>query len=368
MGWKESDRVSERGDFVRLASLGGCSFSELCRRFGISRKTGYKWRKRYLAEGDSGLHDRSRRPSRSPGRTPSELEQAIVELRDEHPAWGGRKLRAVLLKRGYDSPSASTITAILRRHGRVNPADSRKHQRWKRFERPEPNELWQMDFKGEFKVCSDWCYPLTIIDDHSRYSLALEACVNQRRETVIDRLRRVFSTYGIPRAIYVDNGNPWGTPHRGFPHTRTSVWLLRHDIQVIHGKPHHPQGRGKLERFHRTLDQEVLQGRNFATFSDVQSAFDPWRTIYNHERPHQALKMTVPAQRYSPSRLGLPAPFRNAQNQSARSDIVSPEHLSCERSLRRSTNRTLRDNPGRHMGRVLPPLQHWTNQSPQPTH
>lgn len=302
MGWKESDRVSERKEFVRLSSIGELNFSQLCERFGISRKTGYKWLRRFREQGEVGLADRSRRPSSSPARTPQELEQAILELRDKHPKWGGRKLRRLLLNQGIESPSASTITAVLRRHGRLQDSDRSKHRAWTRFERVAPNDLWQMDFKGEFKVATDqWCYPLTILDDHSRYSLGVEACQNQRGQTVKSRLRKVFTHYGIPRAIYVDNGNPWGTPHRGFRHTRFSVWLLRNNIDVIHGKPHHPQGRGKLERFHRTLSLEVLQGRNFADHADVQSAFEPWRDVYNHERPHESLEMLAPVSRYRSS-------------------------------------------------------------------
>ena len=302
MGWKESDRVSERKEFVRLSCLEGVNFLKLCERFGVSRKTGYKWVNRFRDQGEEGLSDQSRRPAISPARTSREMEKSVLELRDKHPAWGGRKLRTLLLKQGIAAPSASTITAILRRHGRLNDAASSKHKAWTRFQRSSPNELWQMDFKGEFKVATQqWCYPLTILDDHSRYSLGVQACENQRGETVKNRLRSVFARYGIPQAIYVDNGNPWGTPHRGFRHTRFSVWLMRNNIDVIHGQPHHPQGRGKLERFHRTLSLEVLQERNFLDHREVQSAFDPWRDIYNHQRPHESLEMRVPAAHYRTS-------------------------------------------------------------------
>lgn len=302
MGWIESDRVSERKEFVRLSLTEGANFSKLCERFGVSRKTGYKWVNRFRSQGEEGLLDQSRRPANSPSRTVDEIEKRVLELRDKHPAWGGRKLRALLLKQGIAAPSASTITAILRRHNRLSDAGSSKHKPWTRFQRSWPNDLWQMDFKGEIKVATEqWCYPLTILDDHSRYSLGVQACENQRGVTVKARLRSVFEKYGIPRSIYVDNGNPWGTPHRGFRHTRFSVWLLRNNIHVIHGTPHHPQGRGKIERFHRTLSLEVLQERNFVDHNDVQSALDPWREIYNHERPHESLDMRVPADDYCPS-------------------------------------------------------------------
>lgn len=303
MSWKESDRVSLRAEFVRFASVEGANRSELCQRFGISRKTGYKWLARWVEHGDDGLEDRSRRPENSPGRTDDSVEQAVLKMRQEHPAWGGRKIRARLQKTGMSSPpSASTITAILNRHGYISEAESAKHQPYGSFQRAEPNELWQVDFKGEFKLSRGQdCYPLTILDDHSRYSLGVIACTNQKRETVQKHFRSVFDHYGLPRAIYVDNGNPWGTKDQGFRHTRFTAWLLRHDVEVIHGRPRYPQGRGKLERFHRTLKLEVLQGRQFSSFSATQSEFERWRLVYNQERPHESLDLEVPMNRYRAS-------------------------------------------------------------------
>ena len=225
MAWKESDRVSERMEFVRFASREGANLSVLCERFGVSRKTGYKWLRRWREEGASGLEDRSRRPSASPGKTNAAMERAVVEVRGEHPAWGGRKIRRYLLNQGLsDVPSASTITAILHRRGLISEEESSKHRAYSRFERSEPNELWQLDFKGEFALSNGRkCYPLTLLDDHSRYSLGLQACPNQRRATVQTHLRAVFERYGIPQAIYVDNGNPWGTAYRHARPTRLTV-------------------------------------------------------------------------------------------------------------------------------------------------
>lgn len=303
MSWKECDVVSERLEFVTLASREGANKSELCRRFGVSRKTGDKWLKRWQAEGNAGLHNRSRRPHHSPDQTSQEMEQRVLEVRREHPAWGGRKIQRCLINRGQPQvPAASTITAILRRHGLIDAEHSSQRQAWQSFERGRPNELWQMDFKGEFALAGGRkCYPLTILDDHSRYSLGIKACGNQRRPTVENQLRQVFRRYGIPRAIYVDNGNPWGTAYRRMRHTRFSLWLMRHDIEVIHGQPYHPQGRGKLERFHRTLQLELLQTRQFSSLQEAQAQFDPWRTTYNHDRPHEALDLDVPASRYRAS-------------------------------------------------------------------
>lgn len=303
MGWKESDRVSLRAEFVRLASIEGANRSQLCERFGISRKTGYKWIRRWSERGDDGLEDQSRRPNATPGKTAVAVERAVVKIRKKHPAWGGRKIRRRLQDQGMRSPpSASTVTAILRRHGLISDEESAKRQPYGSFERSEPNELWQVDFKGEFKLSrGSNCYPLTILDDHSRYSLGVIGCSNQKRLTVQKHFRGVFERYGLPRAIYVDNGNPWGAKDQGFRHTRFTAWLLRHDVEVIHGRPYYPEGRGKLERFHRTLKLEVLQGRQFSSLAEIQPEFDHWRVVYNQERPHESLDLDVPLSRYRAS-------------------------------------------------------------------
>lgn len=315
MAWKESDLMSLRGEFVRLASVEGANRSDLCKRFGISRKTGYKWLKRWSAAGDAGLVDQSRRPLRFPGKTSDSVEQAVLKIRAQHPAWGGRKIRACLRSEGVTSPpSASTITSILHRHGLVSDEESCKHQPYGQFERSEPNELWQVDFKGDFELSRGArCFPLTILDDHSRYSLGVLACRNQQRVTVQKHFENVFEQYGLPRAIYVDNGNPWGTREEGFRHTRFTVWLMRYDIRVIHGRPYYPQGRGKLERFHRSLKLEVLQNRQFSSFREIQTNFDQWRVIYNQKRPHESLDLDVPISRYRASDRsfpGKPAPHQ----------------------------------------------------------
>ena len=303
MGWKESDRVSERQEFCRLYEGGSLSMAELCRRFEVSRKTGYKWLTRWQAGGKSMLNDLSRRPHNSPRRSSDAIESEVVKLRRAHPKWGGRKLKKLLELRGVEAvPSASSITRILHRHGLIDPVESMKHEPWKRFEKESPNDLWQIDFKGDFAMSGGGrCYPLTLLDDCSRYSLGILACDNQRGTTVKNHFRNVFRKYGIPRAIYVDNGNPWGTSLKRTRHSRVSAWLMRQDIEVIHGRPYHPQGRGKIERFHRTLKLEVLQDRQLEDLSDAQSAFDPWRTCYNQDRPHESLNMAVPASVYQAS-------------------------------------------------------------------
>jgi hypothetical protein len=175
-----------------------------------------------------------------------------------------------------------------------------------RFEMPAPNMLWQMDFKGWVRLGNDMqCHPLTVVDDHSRYDLCLQACADQRTDTVRGRLERTFSHYGLPEAFFVDNGSPWGDPS-GERWTRFSVWLLKLGIAVIHSRPYHPQSRGKNERFHRTLAAEVFALRRFRDLAETQRAFDTWREVYNFERPHEALGQQVPASRYRPSQRSMP--------------------------------------------------------------
>jgi len=291
--------MDRREEFVRLARAPGAKVAELCRRFGVSRSNGYKWLSRYEAEGQAGLFERSRRPGSSPEQTPACVEQQVLAVRTEHPCWGGRKIRRVLETEGLvDPPSASTITEILRRHGRLDGPRTGEPRAWVRFEHPEPNDLWQMDFKGHFALAQGRCHPLTVLDDHSRYALEIGACGNEQGQTVQARLEAVFKRYGRPRRILADNGSPWGTSGSGQKHTPLTVWLLDLDIGIGHGRPYHPQTQGKDERFHRTLKAEVLDGRRLDTLHQAQAAFDRWREVYNVKRPHEALQMATPSTRY----------------------------------------------------------------------
>jgi transposase InsO family protein len=296
MPWPEASTVSLRREFVELATREEANVRELCRRFEVSPPTAYKWVARYGELGIAGLVDQSRRPHGSPGRTSTQLEEAVLSERERHPAWGGRKLRARLLAQGLEQvPSASTITEILRRHGRISPEDRAQHQPWRRFERLAPNELWQMDFKGHFPLLDGRCHPFTVLDDHSRFCLGLEACADERTETVRQQLTSIFRRYGMPSAIVADNGSPWGS--RAEPMELT-VWLWQLGVDVHHGRPGHPQTQGKDERFHRTLKLELLRTRTFTDLIDCQTRFAHWREIYNWERPHEALGMAAPASRY----------------------------------------------------------------------
>ena len=302
MPWQEMSIVDRRREFAMVASLPGSNMAELCRRFGISRPTGYKWLRR-SGEGES-FEDRSRRPRSSPGRTAAATETAVLALREAHPCWGARKIAHLLSKEGLAPPAISTVHAILARHGLIE-ASSRTSAS-QRFEKPAPNLLWQMDFKGRVQIGEGrWCHPLTVLDDHSRFSLCLAACSNERTETVRPLLERTFRLYGLPDAFYVDNGPPWGGGVPG-QWTPLGVFLLKLGVEVIHARPYHPQGRGKNERFHRTLKAEVFAARPFRDLDQVQKSFDNWRLLYNTKRPHQALGMEVPASRYRPSPRAFP--------------------------------------------------------------
>jgi transposase InsO family protein len=304
MPWRMVSVMDQRREFVRLAMQGTINRRELCARFGISPDTGYRWLRRHLA-GDDELADRSRRPHNSPARCSTETEARVLAVRDAHPAWGARKLARCLERDGIEPPALSTVHQILRRHGRVS-APIGGSQVYQRFEKEAPNLLWQMDFKGWVRLGDDTrCHPLTIVDDHSRFALCLAACANEQGRTVQGQLEITFRRYGLPDAFFVDNGGPWGDS-AGSPWTRLGVWLLKIGVDVVHSRPFHPQSRGKNERFHRTLKAEVFALQRFRNLGQVQRAFDRWRSVYNFDRPHQALDLEVPASRYRPSLRAMP--------------------------------------------------------------
>ena len=308
MPWSVESVEAQRLEFCGLAVSGsGVSFAELCRRYGISRKTGYKWLGVYRVEGPGGLGDRRRVPKTSPTRTAATVEALVCDLRRAHPAWGGRKIRRRLQDLGHVGvPAASTITDILRRHDLLGTAEPHASG-YTSFEADAPNDLWQMDFKGWFETGTGRCDPFDILDDHSRFNLILRAGINQREATVVAALTDTFATYGIPKRILCNNGPPWGNTQPGFRWTRLAVWLLDLGITVTHSRPMHPQTLGKDERFHRTMDLEVISTRTeWDSHDQVQTAFDHWRIVYNHQRPHDSLNGAVPADRYQPSPRSMP--------------------------------------------------------------
>jgi len=335
MPWQEASTMLLRVEFVMLASQAGANKRELCRRFGISPKTGYKWLARHTQEGEAGLSDASRRPHSSPVHTGSGVERAILKLRDRYPAWGARKLATVLRDEGWRNlPSPSTVHAILLRNGRIDPQESAKHKPFKRFEHERPNALWQMDFKGHFPLHQGRCHPLTVLDDHSRFSVCLRACANEQTGTVHAALVDTFRRYGLPERIAVDNGAPWGDSAEQH-YTLLGVWLMQLGIPVSHSRPYHPQTLGKDERFHGTLNRELISRHSFADLYQAQAAFDPWRECYNCKRPHESLGMRPPLSRYTPS--PRPFPERLPAVHYASGDIVRKVQAQGEVSYRGRT-------------------------------
>lgn len=301
MPWKETDVQRERVRFVVEAEAGLASMSGLCRRYGISRKTGYKWLARYRAVGHLvELVEESRRPHRSPQKTPEWLEQRVEQLR-EATGWGGRKISRVLAREGLHL-ARSTVDQILKRRGLVRPAE-RHRPAVERFERSHPNELVQMDFKGQYPVREGgFCYPLSVLDDHSRFALGLFALRSQHGDKVQRCLVSCFERYGVPEAMLMDHGNPWWGTTNGHGLTRLSVFLIRQGIRLHYSGIGHPQTQGKVERFHRSLGERLHWQGAPDTLQGFHEALESFRLEYNQIRPHEALADEVPETRYRPSR------------------------------------------------------------------
>lgn len=289
-------------EFVLQAIKDKRNMSHLCNHYNIDRKTGYKWLSRFEQCGPTGLLEHSkRRINQHPNQTQEDITNLIINARKAHPSWGGRKLRKYLENKDIKKlPAASTITDILRRASLIGSPGKETKENWKRFEHEKPNRLWQMDFKGDFAMETGRCFPLTVLDDHSRFALGIKACNNQRNEEVKNNLIEIFECYGMPEQINTDNGSPWGNSCQS-RYTKFSVWLMQLGIKVSHSKIYHPQTNGKVERFHRTLKLELLEKNYFRDHKHAQYLFDKWRDCYNLERPHEAIDMDTPISRYSHS-------------------------------------------------------------------
>lgn len=316
MSWKIRDLMKSRIQFIEDHAKGDLGLAEVCRRHGISRKTAYKWLRRHASEGVMGLVDRSRKPLGSPFRSSLAIEAKVIAIRGEHPAWGGRKIRQILISEGIgksEAPAPSTITNILRRHGLLGDGMRSGADAIIRFERNEPNDLWQMDFKGHFAMDGGArCHPLTVLDDHSRCNLVLGACLNESRIAVQPLLEQAFRRYGLPRQILCDHGSPWCG---GGGVTGLEIWLNRLGVRLIHGRVRHPQTQGKEERFHRTLNVEVIRRETlWLDIAHCQREFDRWQAVYNHKRPHEALDMLTPWSAYSISARTFPEELPMAES------------------------------------------------------
>lgn len=297
MAWRTMAVRDQRVEFVVRAQHGQENLSRLCAEFGISRPTGYFWLRRYREQGVAGIEERSRRPQHSPHQTAPSIEQRIVELRQQRPDWGARKLQWLLRGEGIELP-VITVHRVLLRHGLVREAD-RRTQATQRFEREAPNQLWQMDFKSP-KGSKHSVGPLSIIDDHSRYVLALEKTGTTRSEVVRERLARVFTTYGMPDAMLMDHGTPWWNTQSPSGWTQLQVWLMKHGVACIFSGIRHPQTQGKVERFHLALEM-ARRRRGWMETEMEQQWLDEFRHEYNYLRPHEALGMQTPSTRWSPS-------------------------------------------------------------------
>ena len=306
MPWKESSVMEERLRFVARL-LEGEGMSEVCRSFGISRKTGYKIFNRYKEHGLEALSDRSRRPVRYANQLPAPVEQMIVRLKKEKPHWGARKIRELLVRRlagDVRVPAKSTVHAVLDRHGLVKRARQRrrnKAQGTPLSQAPAPNDLWCTDFKGEFKLGNgQYCYPLTATDQASRFLLMCEALQSTKEETAFTAFLRLFQERGLPGAIRSDNGLPFASPNGLYNLSKLSVWWLRLGIKIERIKPGHPQQNGRHERMHLTLKTETTRPASFNSLQQ-QARFDDFVNEFNAERPHEALAMKCPAEIYKPS-------------------------------------------------------------------
>jgi len=297
--------MDERLRFIAKL-LDGESMSDVCREFGISRKTGYKIFTRYKHHGAEALSDRSRRPVRYANQLPAQIESLIVTFKREKPHWGARKIRELLVRRldgDVRIPAKSTIHAVLHRHGLVKAIGRPRRRASGTTLSPgaAPNELWCADFKGEFKLGNgQYCYPLTVTDHASRFLLLCEALDSTREDPVITAFEQLFLERGLPAAIRSDNGVPFASPNALFNLSKLSVWWLRLGIAIERIKPGHPQQNGRHERMHLTLKKEATRPPSMNSLQQ-QARFDDFVREFNTERPHEALSMKMPAERYTPS-------------------------------------------------------------------
>lgn len=300
MAWKEVNVDEQRIRFILRASSGQEEMSGLCREFGISRPTGYHWLKRFQAgERIEEIRERSRRPQNSPSKTSEAIEQQIVAERQQRPDWGARKIQYLLKREGIQVP-VCTVHRIIERNQLIK--EKRRHPpALKRFQREHPNQLWQMDFKGMAKNLSRGWMPLSVLDDCSRYATGLEGLRGTQWRPVQQRLKGIFKKAGLPDGMLVDHGTPWWNANHPCGWTQLSIWLMNQNVQLHFCAVRHPQTQGKVERFHRSL-QDALYERGFPKQEEDWPAWlEDFRREYNEVRPHEALGMAPPASRWTPS-------------------------------------------------------------------
>jgi transposase InsO family protein len=298
MSWGVKDVKEQRIAFVARALSGQENFSELCGEFQVSRPTGYKWLRRYQEVGSfAELEEQSRRPRQSPGRIEEEIEKRVIQLR-QATGWGAKKLQKVLQRDEGIQIGRTTVNRILARNGLLREED-RHRPATRRFEMSHPNALWQMDFKGQFSMGGGFCYPLSVLDDHSRYLVGLVAMSSPSLEGVESSVIGIFERYGLPESMLMDHGTPWWSANNGHGLTRLSVMLIEQGIQLRYSGVGHPQTQGKVEKWHDTLRRAVRhEGQMPDDLRGWEELLAPIRQNYNQVRPHEGIDMQVPADRY----------------------------------------------------------------------
>lgn len=300
MSWRNKTVEEERIEFVKKVLKKEKSKAALCREYGISRPTGDKWIKRY--QNGESMGDKSRRPFHTANKISMEAEQRIINARKQEPAIGAYKTRKILVNSGWDdAPSISTFNAVFKRNGLITKEASDAAKHIIRFEKEYPNEMWQMDFKGNYLMQNNIrCYPLSIVDDYSRFCLCGDAKTNERFVGVKESLIRTFNEYGLPFSILCDNGNPWGSS-QSTSITKFEVWMMELGILTIHIRSNHPQAQGKVERFNGSYKRERLKFYTPKDIEDAQCCREEYKEFYNNIRPHCSLDYDVPASRYTHS-------------------------------------------------------------------
>jgi putative transposase len=308
MPWTETNVMDQRVEFLLRVIPGVEDFATLCREYGISRKTGYKWKERFLAEGIPGLCDQSRRPAHSPSEVSEAMVCAIIRLKLAHPSWGGRKIRAVLSRSlpAGELPSETSFKRVLARAGLVQRRRRRRPaEQGARVQTPtraeRPNQVWTIDFKGWWRTRDRARFePLTVRDDYSRYVLCAQALANARTETVQEQLARVFDRFGCPEIIRSDNGSPFAASRSPLGLSRLSAWWVTLGINLDRIAPGRPDQNGGHERMHRDLAREV-ESCAADDSTQQQAQLDVWRQTFNEQRPHEAIGMRTPAEVYQRS-------------------------------------------------------------------
>jgi transposase InsO family protein len=299
MPWKKSEPMEQRIEFA-LKAMQSLNFRALCQEYGISAKTGYKWKERFLREGFGGMEEESRRPKSSPSQLMEEEVCEIVCLKLAHKNWGPRKIRELYRRRHGEVASESTFKRVLERAGLTQKRRLRRAKEggrlWSGREATAPNEVWTVDFKGWWRSRGKRCEPLTVRDEHSRYVLELRAMEDARSATVRKSFECLFERHGLPHAIRSDNGSPFASVNALLGLSRLSVWWVALGIDLERGRPGHPQDNGAHERMHLDISREIE-----AMGESNQEALDVWRQSFNHERPHETLGMRCPGELYQPS-------------------------------------------------------------------